>query len=149
QAEFRDGMSTTIFVGEASRFRNDPDPSYNQWSRYDWFTSSYPVAQTTRPQGIAFQIPKINAPLMPGDGSQLPPETLWPVTTDYKAWSLPANLPLYQQFGQWGFRSLHPGGANFLFGDGSVRFISQSVNPVTYMALGTRNSKEVVSADSF
>jgi prepilin-type processing-associated H-X9-DG protein len=147
-ADIRDGMSMTIFVGEASRFRNDPDPSFNQWSRYDWFTSSYPVGNTSRPQGIAFQIPRINAPLMPNDVPQLPPETLWPVTTDFKAWALPAALPTFREFGQWGFRSLHPGGAHFLFGDGSVRFIKESIAQATYMAIGTRNSKEVVSADS-
>jgi prepilin-type N-terminal cleavage/methylation domain-containing protein/prepilin-type processing-associated H-X9-DG protein len=148
-AEIRDGLSMTIFVGEASRFRNDPDPSLNQWSRYDWFGSSYPVGNTSRPQGIAFQVPRINAPLMPNDVPQLPPETLWPVTTDYKAWALPNTLATYREFGQWGFRSLHPSGAHFLFGDGSVRFIRDSVNQVTYMAIGTRNSKEVVGADSF
>jgi prepilin-type processing-associated H-X9-DG protein len=146
-ADMRDGMSTTIFVGEASRFRNDPDPIFNQWSRFDWFDSSYPVPKTTRPQGIAYQVPRINAPLMPGDGGQLPPGTDWPDTSDYKAWTL--NIPLYKEFGQWGFRSLHSGGAHFLFGDGSVRFLKEGINLATYMALGTRNSREVVSADAY
>ena len=48
-----------------------------------------------------------------------------------------------------GYGSLHPGGANFLMGDGSVRFIKQSIAPATYTALGTRAGGEVVSADSY
>jgi prepilin-type N-terminal cleavage/methylation domain-containing protein/prepilin-type processing-associated H-X9-DG protein len=46
-------------------------------------------------------------------------------------------------------RSWHPGGANVLFGDGSVRFIKSTVNVVPWQALGTRGGGEVVSADSF
>ncbi len=37
-----------------------------------------------------------------------------------------------------GFESHHPGGANFLFADGSARFIGQSVNQKTLQQLGHR-----------
>lgn len=40
------------------------------------------------------------------------------------------------------FWSLHPSGANFLFGDGSVRFIVYSVDPNLLPALATRNGGE-------
>ena len=43
------------------------------------------------------------------------------------------------------FRSYHPGGAQFVFVDGSVRFVSQSVDITAYRALSTRNRDEVVS----
>jgi len=46
-------------------------------------------------------------------------------------------------------QSNHPGGANFGFSDGSVRFIKDSVNMQTYQALGTRASGEVISSDSY
>jgi len=47
------------------------------------------------------------------------------------------------------YGSQHPGGANFLMGDGSVRFIKQTISQATYSALGTRAGGEVVSADGF
>ncbi|MBV8309589.1 MAG: DUF1559 domain-containing protein, partial [Planctomycetaceae bacterium] len=46
-------------------------------------------------------------------------------------------------------RSLHPGGVNVMFCDGHVQFIKDTINPVTWTALGTRNGGEVISADAF
>jgi prepilin-type processing-associated H-X9-DG protein len=48
-----------------------------------------------------------------------------------------------------GFVSMHPGGASFLFLDGSVRFLKNNINLVTYCALGSRKGNEVVSADAY
>jgi prepilin-type N-terminal cleavage/methylation domain-containing protein/prepilin-type processing-associated H-X9-DG protein len=45
--------------------------------------------------------------------------------------------------------SYHPGGCNFTFADGSVRFIKDSVSQTVYWALGTRNYGEVISSDSY
>jgi prepilin-type N-terminal cleavage/methylation domain-containing protein len=45
--------------------------------------------------------------------------------------------------------SYHPGGVNMLSGDGSVRFIKNSINLQIWQALGTRNGGEVISADSY
>jgi prepilin-type N-terminal cleavage/methylation domain-containing protein/prepilin-type processing-associated H-X9-DG protein len=45
--------------------------------------------------------------------------------------------------------SNHPGGCNFAFSDGSVRFIKDSVNMLTYESLGTKAGGEVISADSY
>jgi prepilin-type N-terminal cleavage/methylation domain-containing protein/prepilin-type processing-associated H-X9-DG protein len=48
-----------------------------------------------------------------------------------------------------GFKSHHPGGANFLFVDGSVHFLKQTINMFTYCALGSRNAGEVISSDAY
>ena len=46
-----------------------------------------------------------------------------------------------------GFFSYHRGGgANFVNGDGSVRFISQEIDSDTYVTLSTIDSGEVVNA---
>jgi prepilin-type N-terminal cleavage/methylation domain-containing protein/prepilin-type processing-associated H-X9-DG protein len=44
-----------------------------------------------------------------------------------------------------GFKSRHPGGANFALADGSVRFLSETIDYKTYNALGTKAGGEAVS----
>ncbi|MGA2067453.1 MAG: DUF1559 domain-containing protein [Thermoguttaceae bacterium] len=51
--------------------------------------------------------------------------------------------------GTWGISSSHPGGANTLFVDGSVHFLSNSVSAVTLTALITRDGREVIDDSSY
>ena len=44
----------------------------------------------------------------------------------------------------YSFRSRHTGGLQFVFADGSVHFISQSIALLTYRALASRNGNEVL-----
>ena len=46
-------------------------------------------------------------------------------------------------------RSYHPSGVNTLFGDGSVKFIKNSVNGMVWRSLGTLAGGEIVSSDQF
>ncbi len=46
-------------------------------------------------------------------------------------------------------RSHHPGGVNVGMGDGSVRFIKNSVNYAVWQALSTTQGGEVISSDSY
>jgi prepilin-type N-terminal cleavage/methylation domain-containing protein/prepilin-type processing-associated H-X9-DG protein len=48
-----------------------------------------------------------------------------------------------------GSSSFHPGGANVLMLDGSVRFVKSSIGLAAWNALGTRSGGEVISADSY
>jgi len=46
-------------------------------------------------------------------------------------------------------RSLHPGGVNALFGDGSVHFVKDSISLASWRALSSRAGGEVLSGDSY
>ncbi len=59
---------------------------------------------------------------------------------------VPQGTPEFAAY-EFSFSSRHTGGANFGYGDGSVRFLSQSVDPITYSYLGSRNGGEVVNAE--
>jgi prepilin-type N-terminal cleavage/methylation domain-containing protein/prepilin-type processing-associated H-X9-DG protein len=45
----------------------------------------------------------------------------------------------------WGFKSKHSGGANFVFVDGSVHFLSQNIDHKTYQLLGCRKDQQPVT----
>ncbi len=74
------------------------------------------------------------------------------LTTYNYAWCRPggasnsteASDGMYQ-----GSSSNHPGGANFLFADGSVHFLKSTISLATYWAMGTKSNGEIVSSDSY
>jgi prepilin-type N-terminal cleavage/methylation domain-containing protein/prepilin-type processing-associated H-X9-DG protein len=105
---------------------------------------------------------------MIGERSQNPPASL--TNGDYLSWirgnDLTAPVPgagaaknlLYRINDPAGFflsgsnnlnhlamGSNHPAGANFAFGDGSVRFVNQDIDYFNYLALGTVLGKEIVT----
>jgi prepilin-type processing-associated H-X9-DG protein len=43
-----------------------------------------------------------------------------------------------------GFSSPHPAGANFAFGDGSVRFICEMISPPTFKLFGNRADGQMI-----
>ncbi len=150
-ADITDGLSNTLFVGETSRYKNDPDGTFfYSWSNDIWWGSNVPG--TSRIQSLASTIARPNSPILIPD--------IGPDTTNFTMWWKNPNLQL-QNMGQWGFRSFHPGGVNFAFGDGSVHFIKDSINVVgpinqltgqltlgVYRQLSTRNLGEVIDSSN-
>jgi prepilin-type processing-associated H-X9-DG protein len=49
----------------------------------------------------------------------------------------------------YGASSNHSGGVNVCFADGSVKFVKDSINRMTWWGLGTRDGGEVISSDSY
>jgi prepilin-type N-terminal cleavage/methylation domain-containing protein/prepilin-type processing-associated H-X9-DG protein len=83
------------------------------------------------------------------------------VLSSYVHWTAPNTPPcqnpsdpiaLLGYIGPYGSpsaNSLHPGGVNVCFTDGSVHFIKSSVSLQTWWGLGTRAMGEVISSDSY
>jgi prepilin-type processing-associated H-X9-DG protein len=61
---------------------------------------------------------------------------------------LPCTPNASDQGAYAGARSRHPGGINVLLGDGSVRFIKNSINMPVWLGLNTINCGEIISADA-
>src|SRR5271166_1834669 len=147
-----DGTSNTFLFGEMSQFKNEPANSGYYFSNFvgAWNDNSF-YSGGYRITGGAFVVPKLNSPadttgaLWKGCFNAnvgLPPDWINPVLNA-------AGIQDCMQLGQWGFRSFHPGGANFAFADGSVKFVKDAVSYPAYRALGTRAGCEVISADSY
>jgi prepilin-type N-terminal cleavage/methylation domain-containing protein/prepilin-type processing-associated H-X9-DG protein len=114
-ASVTDGLSNTILVGETLPAQHDHQTN-NGWYHFN------------------------------GGGTGA--STIVPINyrSDQGAtWCSPADHYRGNWNISWGFKSNHAGGVNFLFGDGSIRFIRQSIDHRTYQLLGCRNDGEAVN----
>ena len=129
-----DGLSNTVVASEKTPYLADASwvgiiPGYRHFA-YNAFASA-----GTGGIGVNYDYP--GALLAAHSGPSLYED---PVVIH------PPNSPLGHTDEMY---ALHPGGANVLLGDGSVRFIKQSINLLTWQALCSRAGGEVVSADAY
>ena len=82
------------------------------------------------------------------NGTTVPINYFTPISCKIAGWGS-TNWQSRCAYTNTGFKSHHPGGANFVFADGSVHFLKQSISMISYCALGSRNGGEVVSSDSY
>jgi prepilin-type N-terminal cleavage/methylation domain-containing protein/prepilin-type processing-associated H-X9-DG protein len=131
-ADVTDGLSNTIFVGERS---SNHAPS--TWTgavargRCPAWMATQPPAPYSPPPGPAYDNADFGEALVLAHGN---------------ATHLPsADFPIFDPDV---FYSKHTGpGANFLFGDGSVHFLTSGINPYTYQYLCTIAGGEVFPSD--
>jgi prepilin-type N-terminal cleavage/methylation domain-containing protein/prepilin-type processing-associated H-X9-DG protein len=153
-AEVTDGTSNTMMFGETSRFKEEEGSSSHfsfwnvagAWNGPPWTAAAPAWPGDVRITGGAFVVPVLNSPPVVNGGPACQENVSSPHSLN---WALPPTNPPCLYLGQWGFRSRHPGGANFSFADGSVKFIKNSINYLTYRSLGTRSVGEVISSDAY
>jgi prepilin-type N-terminal cleavage/methylation domain-containing protein/prepilin-type processing-associated H-X9-DG protein len=114
----QDGTSNTVVVGECVF---DDNPSVNKWATL-W------AGMSGRNQ----------TPGHPAYNSIMISDVMWWI--DDLTAQINGTAP--QAFG-----SRHPGGAFFVFADGSVRFFTENGNPAVLKFLGGRNDGKVVNND--
>jgi len=128
-----DGLSQTLFVGEVP-WRSAPG----------WFSGT---RATLRNTGHPINGVNVAAVALAGPGSPRLPETLTTRELDQQIDAGELNVaPTFVG----GFGSSHAGqGANFALGDGSVRFLSQSIDATVYRRLGHRCDGEMIDDEAY
>jgi prepilin-type processing-associated H-X9-DG protein len=148
-AGITDGTSNTIIYGEHAHSRISAQTQLGDYFGINWWSS--------------------------GDYGDTTFSTIFPpnfFVSDDQAYTIPQLVPRQTNFSVTA-TSMHPGGANFAFCDGSVKFLKNSINswnpraitasgggsawvynlngqlPGVYQALSTRNGGEVISADAY
>jgi prepilin-type N-terminal cleavage/methylation domain-containing protein/prepilin-type processing-associated H-X9-DG protein len=76
---------------------------------------------------------------------------VFPPNAPYVKYGLPNYPPIRTEklLSAWQFGSVHPGGLNFMFADGSVHWIKNSISPAVWYGLQTTHNGEVISSDSY
>lgn len=122
-ADVKDGASQTILVGESYT-----DPLFiKDGQAMDYWQLGAPQTGTWIPGGTG------GTEFSEGIGS------VGPCLNSRLDQSVPGAVI------EVSFGSYHPGGAAFAFADGSVRFLSDSIDIGLYRALGSRNGREIVN----
>jgi prepilin-type N-terminal cleavage/methylation domain-containing protein/prepilin-type processing-associated H-X9-DG protein len=129
-----DGLSNTVVAGEKAPYLADATwvgiiPGYRHFA-YNAFASA-----GTGGIGVNYDYPGAILAAHSGPSLYESPQVIHP-----------PDSPLGHTDEMY---SIHPGGANVLMGDGSVRFIKQSINLLAWQGLSSRAAGEVISAEAY
>ena len=143
--DIQDGTSQTLLLGERSHY----DPNYEAFAALGWTTTLATWgwwAPSGEQKSIGHVTMSAYAPINyvigfpPSAGASPTPPAGSPFDFNNNNY---VNLRLCA----WG--SLHPGGANFCFADGSVQFLAETLDQGLLTALSTRAGGEVVPQQSW
>ncbi len=121
-----------FYAGSKRRLRNITDGTSNTFAVGERYWDGEPVTSTG--EGWA---PSVGAIWLGANSA------FWGTTSVTADAFTPMNSPL----SGLDMSSLHPSGANFLFVDGSVHYLNDSINLNTYQGLSTIAGEEVVADD--
>jgi prepilin-type N-terminal cleavage/methylation domain-containing protein len=133
-ADITDGTSNTIMVGERPP---SADLEYGWWFAGAGFYDSVAKGQTGEGDITLSSQALVYAK---ENGCKTPSLASW-------VGLRPGNLK--QACDQSHFWSMHPGGALFLFADGSATFLTYDVTQATLNALATKDGDEVIDSSSY
>jgi len=125
-SDITDGTSNTVMVGEVSESLNVKSSSSGGMAAYPVWAGGNGT-NNAAPGGTAC------------NGTTALGSTLRAMDAGAAGYGINATT------NDMSFGSKHNGGANFLFADGSVRFLATAVDPAAYTAMGSRNGGEVFS----
>jgi prepilin-type N-terminal cleavage/methylation domain-containing protein/prepilin-type processing-associated H-X9-DG protein len=148
-ASFTDGLSNTVMMSErligdfSSAVVSIRSDQFAPGTAPANFAQALSQCLAINPQNLEFQgLNNSGAPWAWVNNCETTYQHL--TTPNFISCMFPANWRIMH-----GASSQHPGGVNVLLGDGSVRFVKDSISMMTWQALGSRNGGEVLSSDSY
>jgi prepilin-type N-terminal cleavage/methylation domain-containing protein/prepilin-type processing-associated H-X9-DG protein len=127
--DITDGTSNTVMVGERPP---SPELYWGWWAYQNWDNALWAVVTPLLYTKDSAQGGQAGGP--PGTGKPCPSPAIYS----------PGNINYYCDANH--FWSFHTGGGNWVFGDGSVRFLPYSVGATILPALATRAGGETVDS---
>jgi prepilin-type N-terminal cleavage/methylation domain-containing protein/prepilin-type processing-associated H-X9-DG protein len=126
RADVTDGTTSTFLLGEIL-----PEfAEFQRWTTFGW-AGGNDVAQGQTIQPLNYRIDPPNS-------------TTW--TSNCGLCPGSPNNCMWNWHVTWGFKSKHTGGAMFAYVDGSVHFVSETIDHQLYQYLGCRNDNQVITA---
>ncbi|MEM9413170.1 MAG: DUF1559 domain-containing protein [Planctomycetota bacterium] len=133
--DVRDGLSNTLFIGECA---GQPEV---------WISDGKMTMQDFAEYGDD-KVVNFQGTLAPQDGTGwADPDCSFKVNGASEDGLQKPGPKMINAINVSEVYAFHPGGANFNFGDGSTRFVSEVVAPLTFCQLVTRSGGELVSGD--
>jgi prepilin-type processing-associated H-X9-DG protein len=165
-AEFSDGLSQSILAAEVKTYQphyrcgqslsnvNNPQGSYSPYAN--------PLALVPEYGGSCGDLEtEGHTEWADGNAFESGFTTAWGPNQKIQAPNSTADLDIVSKpeahdpspggptFAAINARSYHPGGVNALFGDGSVKFVKDTINGGAWRALGSLRGGEVISGDAY